>query len=301
MLLALLPLQGCIKEDLAECIYRLTFNFEPPDRPADSDPFFEGVSNISVFAFDKAGIFRKEFKSEDPEQGSVMLINLPDGKYTLIVWAGFTDAQIGNSRPVEGISRIEDFYMPAFTASAEGNVVSPEPLFYGMVSNADIALPPVILSQEVQMVQSTKPFRMRIAGLDRSDYRLVISNNAGRYTHGNVLVPPGIPDRSTVTEISEVAAAAPDAIVVSDAPQATYTARTGMLWPAGLGDRQLTVIDVGTGNPVLTISLSELLEKLPNVDFDDEGAINMIINYRSDVSIDVNLNGWWIIYSNDEV
>lgn len=297
--LLLFVFPACIKEDLAECTYRLTFDFEPEGRSEDEPPFVVSVSNLSVFAFDSRGLFAGEFKAENPGQGSTLLIPLPKGKYTLVTWSGFTERQLAQANLVKGTTRLQDFFMPAYVVTSIGNSVPPEPLFYGIITDVMIDLPPAVLSQEVNLVQSTKPFRVRISGLDESQYQMILSHNAGRYNYRNMLGPPLTGQDSRTIEPMIKASSSPGGIVVKS--DAVYSARTGVLWPVGLADRQITILDTGTGYPVINLSLSDLMDKIKEVDFDQEPAINMQINYRSAVEIDVNLNGWWIIYSDDEI
>ncbi len=301
LLLGILVLQSaCIKEDLSECIFRLVFNFEPPDRPAGAEPFEVDVSNLSVFAFDDKGIFLKEIEVSNPVQGEIVKVPAPAGTYTLVIWAGFTKEQLTDANLQKGISRIEDFYMPAYRLTSIGKSVPPEAFYYGIVHRVDIDLPPMVLSQEVQLVQSSKPFRLRISGLNQSNYHLVISNNAGRYSYENIVVPSGTSDNNTVELMTKLSVPA-GAVTIANEENTSFSVRTGILWPVGLGDRKIEIVDVGTGEVMLSMSLINLLEKLQNVDFDQESALNLLINYRSKAEIDVNLNGWWIINSNNEI
>lgn len=304
MLLTLLMLQACIKEDLSECVYHLQFNFEPKNLPASKSPFFQGVKTLSIFAFDAEGLFVKEFVMKDPEQSALIDLRLPDGTYSFMAWAGYTAEQHANLDLQAGLSTIDDFNIRAYTVSSIGNSLPAQTLYYGMVKDVAITVPPTILKEEIVMSTSTKPLNMQITGLDISDYQLVITNNAGRYNAYNNLLLPHNNDKSSKSAMKLIKTEEGKKGVIGsykDGVTGTYSVSTAFLWPSGHGDRKISIVDLNTGYPALTLSLSELLGKLPGYNFNHEPAITILINYRSEVSIDVNINGWWIIHSNDEI
>jgi hypothetical protein len=283
----MLVLQGCIKENLAECVYRLTFNFKPAGC-TDTDPFPARLNRISVFAFDENKVFTEEFKVSHPAPDATVLLPLPNGRYTLVVWAGFTDEQVA-ANLVKGVSSINDLHITSYTSAGTGYTPSKESLYYGIIQQAVINDLPPVLSEEVPMMQNSKQLRLRVNGLDPGNYQLVITHNAARYAYNDVKTPSEAGDDSTTEPMT------------ANSLTGAYTAATSLLWPVGQEDAQLTVFNLNSGYPELTISLSELLAKLPGVSFDCEPEINMSVNYRTHAQVDVNLNGWWIIHSNNEL
>jgi hypothetical protein len=287
ILLVTLLFNSCVKENLAECVYRLTFDFRQPGE--DLDMPLEKISSLSVFSFDEKGKFVEEFKVVNPKQGQTVQIPVPDGEYTLVTWAGFTEQQRTEANLTKGTSLITDLYMRTFTTGPQGNSSAPNPLYYGIVRDVPIALPPETLIQDVSLKHSSKPLNIRISGMDVANYQMIITNNAAKYDYNNVLVPAGLADNSTREMMRAVS------------PIGTYVTQTSLLWPSALGEQKITFLNLTTGYPVLTLSLTDLFKKLPNVDFNKEHSIDLIINYLSDVRIEVNINGWLIVYSDDEV
>ncbi len=304
MLLTLLMLHACIKEDLTECVYHLQFNFEPKNLPASKSPFFQGVKTLSIFAFNEDGLFVKEFVVKDPEQSTLIDLRLPDGIYSFMTWAGYNAEQHANMDLQAGLSTIDDFNIRAYMVSPIGNTAPAQTLYYGMVKEVVISVPPTILKEEIVMSTSTKPLSIQIAGLDISNYQLVITDNAGRYDAHNKLLMPHNNDKNSKANLILIKTEEGKKGVTpayKDGVTGTYSVSTALLWPSGHGDRKITIVDLNTGYPALTLSLTELLGKLPGYNFNHEPAISIMINYRSQVSIDVNINGWWIIHSNDEL
>ncbi|HEY1010937.1 MAG TPA: FimB/Mfa2 family fimbrial subunit [Daejeonella sp.] len=304
MLLPLLMLHACIKEDLSECVYHLQFNFEPKNLPASKSPFFRGVKTLSIFAFDEEGLFVKEFVVQDPEQSTLLELRLPDGLYSFMAWAGYNAEQHGNLALETGVSTINDFNIRAYTVNGTENAVPAQTLFYGMVNDIAITVPPSVLREEIVMSASTKPLNLQIMGLDVSNYQLIITDNAGRYDAYNNLLLPHNNDKNSKAAMNLVKTDEGKKGVkgtYKDGVTGTYSVSTALLWPSGHGDRKISIVDRNTGYTVLSLTLSELLGKLPGYNFDHEAAITILINYRSEISIDVNINGWWIIHSNDEV
>jgi hypothetical protein len=304
MLLTFFMLHACIKEDLSECVYHLQFNFEPKGLPASKSPFFKGVKTLSIYAFNEEGTFVKEFVVQDPEQNTLLEMTLPDGIYTFMAWAGYNAEQHAHISMKAGISTINDFNIRAYTVGPSGNTVPAQTLYYGMVKDVAITIPPTILREEIVMSTSTKPLNLQITGLDISNYQIVITDNAGRYDAFNRLLLPHNDDKTSKEAMSLFKLEDEKKGRIGsyfDGVTGTYQVSTGLLWPAGHGDRMITIVDLNTGRPALSLSLKELLDKLPGFNFNHEPAISIMINYRSAVSIDVNINGWWIIHSDEEL
>lgn len=111
---------GCIREDLSGCrpgvgvVYEYSLNTE------QENLFGEEVGKVTTYAFDEEGIFVGSYSDagEHLTNDFRMVLPLPDGVYTLVVWAGpLGDYIVGDnstsdfSEPEVGKTRIGDFML----------------------------------------------------------------------------------------------------------------------------------------------------------------------------------------------
>lgn len=282
--------QGCIKENLAECVFNINLVFEQnqdcqiiPQYPAD-------INRIDVFAFDRAGLFVKQFSVLNPNLGPhfSMPVSLPQGNYTLITWAGINNEQLKTNNFIVGHTSINDLYIPSFFSIGNEEKARDENLYYG-IKNVTLTTSPVNV-QQINLIQDTKPFIVKANGLDvNKDYRIEVSNNTGYFNFNNRLVPLGKLNNVTTEPLQK------------EAIPGSYKATSMLLWPMDMKGPQLSIYDISRNAAIFSVSIADLLSKLPAVDFNCETNITVEINYLSNAEVEVSINNWKVIYFNGEI
>jgi hypothetical protein len=125
LLLVLLPLAGCFREDYSFCppdIIKLDF------RLTSGESFKENVYSVEVGIFDGDGNF---IRSERVEQSAInefegMLLSLDPGNYRLVFWGN-----VNGDTKIDGIGTVSPQVVYSEIAGTDpGNVIDAEKLYY---------------------------------------------------------------------------------------------------------------------------------------------------------------------------
>lgn len=294
LLLPMIMLQGCIKEKLADCDFTLVLNFEQTSNCLPASPYPADLNRIDIFAFDENGLFVNQFTVLNPHTGQdfKVPVTLPGGVFTLVAWAGFAEEQLNLNHFIKGLSNINEVYMASFIAKPHSNGTSPHTLYYGIKSNITV-LANSTTPEVITLLQKTKPIHINLGGEGLNptdDFQISISHNATYYRFDNVGVRLNPGDDKTIAPL------------IADLSTTSYKASTHIIWPLDDNNSPLLIIqNLTTNNKSFSLSLADLLSRMPQTDFDCEPAIDIDIYYISDVQIEVRINGWKVISFDTEI
>ena len=101
---------GCIRENRSGCGGYLSLKFRYTDsNGAPLTPGFPETDHLSVFVFDRQGIFVCERKDSALQLDHYMMeMPLPQGRYQFVVWAGLSESYRLSSH-VPSQTHLEDF------------------------------------------------------------------------------------------------------------------------------------------------------------------------------------------------
>ena len=281
-------LQGCIKEDLADCNFNISVKFIEQGNCT----LYSGSGNISIFAFNESGIFVNQFSDNNAIFGSnyTLPLSLPQGKYTLVAWAGFGASQFKSQSLIKGKTTLSELYMPSYQSSNGNKDGLHQPLFTGSVSqiNAINGITPVI-----SMNATTKPLIINASGFTvNHNYEARISYNAVQYKFENHLLSILADDHHTVTHL-----------IAKTEDSGNYIAETSLLWPLDKYTPHLNIRDNNTGAAIFRADIKALIAQLTRVALDCEPVINIeiTIDQAKPSQVGVVINGWKVMYLNNEI
>lgn len=290
MLALIMLCEGCIKENLADCNFNLSVEFLEQGSCKNGSVYAE-MGKITIFAFNEAGIFSGQFSDDHAVFGTnyKLPVSLPQGKYTLIAWAGNTNTSFKTQNLIKGRTTLNELYMPSYGQLNGTKIASKNPLFTGAVSHVN-AIDGT--SQVIGLRETSKPLQISFAGLTAAHhYQARISFNAVQYKFDNSLLSLLADDHYTMT-----------ALDFSEG-QSNHQAQTSLLWPMVEYSPQIMIRDLQTGTDVFKADLKTLLAKLPQVDFDCESSINMNLSISefNAAQVGIVINGWKVQVTNDEI
>lgn len=176
----ILPLQGCIKDDLSTCDSELLVRFSYTLNNQYTNLFDSEVNRVTIYIFNEDGKFVDTYS----EQGSkltneyVMRIPLPEGKYNVVAYGGdFTTYSVGEidsltntiSSLRKGITDMNDLRAELKNATdAENNLYPtgiPDDLYAGLATHAVSAINNKDITS-IELIKDTKKIKVKIAGTD---------------------------------------------------------------------------------------------------------------------------------------
>jgi len=282
-------LNGCIKENLADCNFNITVEFIKQSN-CSSAVLEAQTGKISVFAFNESGIFIDQFSDDNAVFGAQykLPLSLPQGNYTLVAWTGTTGAQFENL--VKGRSTLTELYVPSYSMKNGNKEAITQPMFTGSVSHVN-AIDGV--TQLIRLAGTAKSLNISFSGLPvNHNYQARISYNAVQYKFENSLLSLLADDHYTMA-----------GFVAQTAEPDNYKAETSLLWPIGSYTPQLTIRDLSTGADVFSADIKALIAQLTQVDLDCERVINLELTQDpvQPAIINVVINGWKVQYINNEI
>ena len=283
--------QGCIKENLADCNFNIAVEFIEKNN-CGKDPIYTQIKNVTVFAFNESGIFIDQFSDDHLVYGTdyKLPLTLPQGKYTLVAWAGFNAAQFKTESLVKGQTTLAELYMPSYNLKNSSKEASHQPLFSGTITNVNVIDG---TAQVIGLTAIAKPLTVNFSGLTvNHNYLVRISNNAVQYKFENSLLSILADDHYTLASL-----------VPKTGEPGNYTCATSLLWPVAKYSPQLIVRDLTTGIDVLTVDIKTVLAQLDELNLDCQPDINMEISadQANPISIAIVINGWKVQYFNNEI
>lgn len=282
-------LSGCIYHDYDNCYgIRLSLKY-----PGDKER--SGIIHIFVFDSDGRLFSRYEKSGKEVKPGAIHLLQLPEGKYTVVVWGGVkerysfvTDDPVAVRQTVSG-SHLESYRM--VTALDKGtDVLSQElsPVFH--TSEYDIDLQAEQVKElELDFVMNTNKIRVKTTGLPAGVAygQLDVGIRARNWQYHF--------DNSVPEDVGEITYIPYDKKIESEA----HTADLSVLRLIK-GRRPLLYIrDGATGNILYQRNLVELLMNL-YTDLDKEDYFEIELDFRGP-TIAIKINGWEVIDNNQDI
>lgn len=293
MIAMLVAANGCIKDDLTRYTFDITLSFTDKAGSCPDKTVYTGTTAIAVYAFDEKGFFAGKVSQKDmdfsPE--STLKINLPQGNYTLVAWAGTVQGQFEDRLLIKGESHIDDLTMPTFIPNNGLRAMPDQVLFHGVLKNVNSETAAYAQAQRIDLKNITKPLFVSLEKYDKQkNYQIRISQNAVLCQFESAQLNPA-GDQYTIIDLQE------------QKETATYTGQTALLWRLEDRNPTITIRDMETGADIFSASVKELLEKLPQINLNCEPSIDLKIikKFPTQVGITVIINGWILIESDGAV
>ena len=130
---------GCIRENRSGCGGYLSLKFRYTDsNGAPLTPGFPETDHLSVFVFDRQGIFVCERKDSALQLDHYMMeMPLPQGRYQFVVWAGLSESYRLSSH-VPSQTHLEDFGLQLNRTTDNTVPILPSLLYHGLHETIDV-------------------------------------------------------------------------------------------------------------------------------------------------------------------
>ena len=299
-----LAFSACIKENMGAC---------PPDTPGDPEPLETrilfsydetgvtpvkelGLENAMLYVFDSNNRLVGFREIDNPRLDSVYnnLISLNPGNYSFVVWMNplsdpyaITPSEIGSTLKSDGRFSLKipaDTLIdsPALPLSMYGQK---EEILQAGGNQADGSNEVVI-----PVYQNTNRINISLSGLQATSNRIrfAITDNNGMYTFDNDFDP----SCRFFSYIADATYSSTDHLNVS---------LTVLQLAGNHPTPVLSIKNLTTGNNIWSYNLIEILNTLyPGNDFKKKHVYDIDIEFK-EVNMEVWINGWEIISSNNEL
>jgi hypothetical protein len=275
--------------------------FEYTKNKQGVDMFSSQVKNLDVYVFDSERKYVKCFSDERSQLMSTtsysMPINLPDGTYTFVVWAGAKDDYLIS----DNNGQLLQPYITAFNHSRltlnkiNVNENFPEELFWGITEQVDISTKKQI---HIELIKNTKKIHLTVDGIqnirrstnhDLLDITCNVAN--GEFKFDNSISLPErlfqyIPVEQTYNEN------------VFECNIKTLRLLTDM-------KSELAIKDPTTGKDIFNHNLIELLLLSPeinnNEDLDTNDEYDIAISMNINLDTKITVNGYTVLDSDQHL
>ncbi len=202
IIVLLLLLQGCIKDDLSTCKTELLLRFRYTLNTEYANLFYPEVNRITVYIFDKNG----KYVSNYSEQGAVltneyvMHIPLPRGKYHVVAYGGpLTTYNVGtlnsgasalNTTLVKGVTDMNDLHIELKNKDGETGFLYPasvpDNLYVGLDTESFSSMNDQRIT-DIYLTKNTNTIKVKINDPNYTDlpYEVYITDKDGRYHFDN--------------------------------------------------------------------------------------------------------------------
>lgn len=181
-----------IYDDLEPCGLDVRFIYDYNLKYADAFP--HEVKKVDLFIFDERGNFIQNITVENDNfpKDYLLHLDLPQGKYQFLTWAGLYDRSYDFPRLIPGQSKIEDIKI---AIKHQSGVVGKQldGLWHGIVSDVTVGNTPDQIVT-VPLVKDTNIFRLIMistdpsAPIDANKYDFEITADNGYYTYKNDII-----------------------------------------------------------------------------------------------------------------
>lgn len=190
ILLSLFSLASCVRdgEKLENCGAYIRFIYDYNLKKTDLFPA-QG-KKVSLFLFNEKGIFVKEKTAENVDFATyVMYVDIPDGKYKAVAWAGLYDESYEWASLTPGVSSINDLTLQLKNYTTNTLDKELHALWYG--SLPELVVGTSIENYIVSLTKDTKKFRVVMQNMDDEgnidvnnyDFKITMAN--GLYDNEN--------------------------------------------------------------------------------------------------------------------
>ena len=202
---ALVSCDKLVFEEEGDCVvnYRLRFVYNMNLKWADAFP--SEVHSVHLYAFDRNGLFVKEFTANGPEVDSEdyrMLLDLAPGRYTLVAWCGMENVGVTGKSftvpvPVAGQTRIEELTCALNVASDSQSAAYSDTMLHFLYHGIEeVDLPDVYngdFDYTIYLTKDTNHIRIilqQLSGedMDPEEFTFLIEDANGWMGHDNRLL-----------------------------------------------------------------------------------------------------------------
>lgn len=312
MTMILFTLWGCTHEDTEDCVQGVRLHFTHLLNNQNANLFGAKVSMVSVYVFDKDGLYLDTYTSKGIKLTNDYVMSLPlkPGTYSFVTLGGDlltyevgelidSEKHIFNPGLVAGKSHIERFafLLDAGDPGASKKYVTISHrlshLFHGILDSLSVPRGK-ITDATIDLIQDTKQINVNILGSDnlnnftKADFNdkldtYVLSNN-GRYKHDNTIDKYA---RALKYEFSNYS--------LSNDTLKTDIIKLRLMNDNDQSRLKLDVINFAT---LFDQHMVSMIKKNPKYkkqqDFDREDLFVFDIRIQPDLSVTVKVNGWTI-------
>ncbi|MCD7977092.1 MAG: FimB/Mfa2 family fimbrial subunit [Tannerellaceae bacterium] len=197
LLTLIISLPSCIHDELEDCFFesRLFLDYRPANYAAVKEGILaENVKQLSLFVFDKEGLFVKEYTDDAPTLNPdyyISLSGLESGIYQMVLWGGLNDNYVISDSLVAGETKIDDLQLLLKHAEKEQVTTTIPHLFYASGDKKEIE---VVKNQDVEeklkLIQNSYTINLTVNGLEETDetYTLTIEDHIRKLDFENQIL-----------------------------------------------------------------------------------------------------------------
>ena len=275
---------GCIRENRSGCGGYLSLKFRYTDsNGAPLTPGFPETDHLSVFVFDRQGIFVCERKDSALQLDHYMMeMPLPQGRYQFVVWAGLSESYRLSSH-VPSQTHLEDFGLQLNRTTDNTVPILPSLLYHGLHETIDVnADEDQEITVDLRRITNNIHVIVHYA-TPTLQLRISIEDNNGNYDYqGETLSGQPI---SSLPEYSQP----------SDSPN-TWIADFNVMQLQTDSDTRLKIYSPEKELQYNEKLISGLLAENPDIDFNSDHDFTIEITFDSYyVPVSIRINDWEII------
>ena len=275
---------GCIRENRSGCGGYLSLKFRYTDsNGAPLTPGFPETDHLSVFVFDRQGIFVCERKDSALQLDHYMMeMPLPQGRYQFVVWAGLSESYRLSSH-VPSQTHLEDFGLQLNRTTDNTVPILPSLLYHGLHETIDVnADEDQEITVDLRRITNNIHVIVHYAS-PTLQLRISIEDNNGNYDYqGETLSGQPI---SYLPEYSQP----------SDSPN-TWIADFNVMQLQTDSDTRLKIYSPEKELQYNEKLISGLLAENPDIDFNSDHDFTIEITFDSYyVPVSIRINDWEII------
>ena len=201
--LLLFVISSCslMQDDMADCFYGVWVKLEVTadvqyGGKYSQQSFADNLSEITIWVFDENGIYINSFKEESAtfkQNNTTMHLSIEPGNYNMLVWTGTDDAYFEVTKPIPGVTRIEEMTVRLRRDSAKRQGNKLPALWHGRIENA------IVKKQEntyltIELIKNTNTIITVLNDMSGSpmlseDYAFEIIADNGYMDYDNNLLP----------------------------------------------------------------------------------------------------------------
>lgn len=202
IVLLLLLLQSCIKDDFSTCKTELLLRFRYTLNNEYTNLFYPAVNRITVYIFDYNGKYVDTYSAQGAvlTNAYVMHIPLPRGEYHVVAYGGplttysvgtiNSDTNVLNTSLVKGVTDIKDLHIELKNKNGETGFLYPESvpddLYVGLETEARSSMNEQRIT-DIYLTKNTNAIKVKINDPNNTDvaYEVYITDKNGRYHFDN--------------------------------------------------------------------------------------------------------------------
>ncbi len=284
-LCVLLLMQGCLKEDLADCPPGITVRLYH-DAVAGS----AATDHATLFVFDENGLFVDVYENRAAAFGNdeyTMTLPLEKGKYAFAGFRGMYGCY--SVVPAQFVKGVTTFSEAVFRLNcAADNTVreSPHCLFSGLLATAEVTGRSGHF--DVYMERNTNIINLRTEGLEPSsdNYTLSISDNNSHYGFGN--------DFASCPTLDYIAGCEKDG-------QGQLSASLTVMRLAANRHPVFTVYNDSRQRNLYQADLMELIMRIPGINLTARHEFDILLLFDVNMDVTVQINGWTVLEEENEL